>query len=140
MFDSEFLEIEIIWSDEDLLEITTRASNGRYSRIVQTYTQDTYLQKFADNLIGFPKKIADEVLFESDYGMDDSFLTLFFHCNDGVGHTSVKISMKEESSNPNREDNKASFELDCNLQQIEFLSRQISKMAKNRKGIAKLIK
>lgn len=114
MFDSEFLEIEIVWSDEDLLEISTRASNGRYSGIIQTYTQDTYLQKFADNLVGFPKKISDEVIFESNYGMDDTFLTLVFHCNDGVGHTSVKVSMKEES-NPNREDYKVSFELDCNL-------------------------
>ncbi|MGI8668655.1 MAG: hypothetical protein ACR2J3_02280 [Aridibacter sp.] len=141
MLDKEILEIEVVWNDADLLELNTIASNGRYAGIVNTYTQDTYLQEFASKLLVFPKTISDTIIFESDYRLGNSSLSLKFYCIDGVGHTAVDINMEELSSSDSEADkSKVSFLLTCNIQQIQFFSQQLLKMANNREGIANLIK
>jgi hypothetical protein len=114
--------------------------NRSYSGIVQTYTQDSYLEEFGIKLLDFPRTVSDSVVFESNYGNNDSFLELKFHCIDGVGNTAVDVIMEELIfSDKSRLKNKVSFELSCSVQQIELFSKQLSRIAKSKEGTAKLL-
>ena len=65
MFEKGNLEVEIIWKDSDLLEIYTKASNGRYYGTTEVYTSEDNLIEFGNKLKEFPKQISDNVIFEA---------------------------------------------------------------------------
>lgn len=90
-----FIEVEVVWKDDDLLEIKVVACNGRYRGTTQVYDTRDSLRKFAQQLIGFPKSIDQIIHYEVGERTGYSFLGVKFYCIDRTGHTAVKVEMEE---------------------------------------------
>ena len=58
------IEVEVWWSDQDLIEYQFRCSNGRFSGHAGIYLDHDDLAKMAENLRGFPLRADDSREFE----------------------------------------------------------------------------
>lgn len=69
------LELEIVWEDEHMIEVSARTSNGAYSGSTKFYTSREELIEIAEAISGYPrhsKEIADFAI-----GQGEGFSNLF---------------------------------------------------------------
>lgn len=78
---NSFLELQIIWKDDDMFELKVTASNGRYFGTTEVYDTTESLFSFAQTLIDFPKD--NKKLFH-DAGIKDgyAYFSMNFYCID----------------------------------------------------------
>lgn len=94
-------ELEVIWFDDDLLELRATASNGQFYGQTTFYAALDEAKKFASAIAGFPTSIGDVREYEfgstglSGYGGAKIRLS----CKDGRGHLTANISIHELSTN-----------------------------------------
>ena len=134
------LQLEIIWTDEQMLELLAVASNGRYCGTTEVYTTSEDLLRLAEQLGGFPKRITDVVEFEAGAQDGYAFLRLIFYCTDGVGHTAINICMEESVQTNFRAEKRhqVSFELRCEPSAIDKFQTELRLLAARNKGSATL--
>jgi hypothetical protein len=58
-FRKSYLELKVIWKDDDMLELCVKVSNGRYSGITEVYDTPDSLFNFAKILEGYPNDIQE---------------------------------------------------------------------------------
>ncbi|MBD0325761.1 MAG: hypothetical protein ICV68_04985 [Pyrinomonadaceae bacterium] len=135
------LQLEIIWTDEQLVELQAIASNGRYCGTTEVYTTIEDLLRLAEQLEGFPKQLADVVAFEAGDQNSYAFLRLIFYCIDGVGHTAINVCMEESVETNFRAEKKhqVSFELRCEPSAIDKFQKELKLLAVSQKGRATLL-
>ena len=92
---SHGLELEIIWFDDDMLELRVSASNGRFSGQSTFYASLDEPMKFANHISGFPKSTGD--VREYEFGGADlqgyGGAKIRMSCKDGSGHLDIKVSI-----------------------------------------------
>lgn len=90
------IKFELIWYDNDLLNLRVSAWNGGFGGVAEIYEAIGDLQTAAANLRGFPNNPGDqrEIVFGN---LDRKFaaggVKLRFHCVDGAGHAYVEATM-----------------------------------------------
>ena len=93
------VELEIIWFDEDMIELRIRSSNHRYAGQTSFYAGFGSPKEFADRISGFPTSAADRRVYEfrgadlAGYG-DAKF---DFSSIDSRGHCILAITVHENS-------------------------------------------
>lgn len=134
------LRLEIIWKDDDMVELQAFASNGRYSGTTEIYTTSEHLLELANSIQGFPKRVEDAVEFRAGETDSYAFLSLRFYCIDGAGHTAVLVSMEENVPNDFRpaEKDRVCLELEYEPGCIDQFQKDIFQMALNKTGFALL--
>jgi hypothetical protein len=96
------IQLKIIYSDDDLLLVRVRCSNGGFSGETQIYTGLNELEHIAKLLRGFPETINDirEVQLGSfDPKCAGGGVRLRFYCINSAGRTSVETTIE---SSPER--------------------------------------
>ena len=97
-----FLEIAVIWNDEDLQEVLISASSGIFSGQVNLYAGWNKLEEISERLHGFPSSRDDKREFTlgqsnlSGYGT--ARLTLY--CTNSTGHVAVEVALSTNPANP----------------------------------------
>ncbi len=137
MYNQEsFLEMEIIWKDDDILELKVFASNGRYSGTTEVYDTSDSLIGFAKTLIGYPAE-NPTLTYQAENGRDNSFVVTFY-CVDNSGHIGVQIELEERIREGQK--NKIKFEINVVPSCIDNFQRELVQMATTRNGTARLVR
>ena len=97
MIRESYLELELIWKDDEMFELRVTASNGRYFGITEVYETSESLDHFAELLFGFPKN--NLTLFH-EMGKKNSYayFSMKYYCIDNAGHLGIEINLEENVS------------------------------------------
>ena len=91
------VSLEIIWFDQDLIEVIFRCSNGRYSGSAEIYLNHGALCDLAKTLQGFPSELNDSRHVELgtfDQHYADGGVKMDLRCSDSKGHPVVEIQLR----------------------------------------------
>lgn len=96
------IQIQAIWSDVDIIEISVSAWNGAFGGVTRIYVGIGALKEAAERLCGFPKSATDirEVAFgQFDLDVDTfaSGVSMRFHCIDGAGHAYLDARLQSDN-------------------------------------------
>ena len=139
-YDEHQLKLEIIWKDDDMVELRAFASNGRYCGTTEVYTTAEELIELANSVEEFPKKVDDVVEFRAGEKRGYAFLDLIFNCIDGLGHTALLVGMEENVPTDHRpaEKHEVRLELRCEPRSIVQFQKDLLQMGATRTGSATL--
>lgn len=88
-------KLEVIWFDDDMLELRVCASNSMFSGQSTFYASLDEPMTFANQISGFPKSTGD--VREYEFGGSDlqgyGGAKIRMSCKDGSGHLDIKVSI-----------------------------------------------
>jgi hypothetical protein len=120
------VELRSVWEDSDgMLQIVVSAASSSTSSSMDVYAYPTDVKRFAGELEGFPRTLADEVVWEcgdSDpkwYG----HMRLRAHVIDRAGHSALEVFMDVREAVPGRAT--SHFFVPCNPADLNELGRRI---------------
>src|SRR5882762_6217501 len=91
------LQFEVIWNDNDVLEVRIVAWNGSFGGSADVYVSIGGLKEAAEKLGGFPHDPSDtvELLFGAfGKGWAGGAVSMRFYCRDGAGHAFVDAKIE----------------------------------------------
>lgn len=132
-----FLELQIVWRDDDMFELKVTASNSRYFGTTEVYDTTESLFNFAQTLIGFPNgnmKLLHEVGFKDGY----AYFSMNFYCIDNAGHIGVEINLEDNVATEFRHEEKDKLKLEIIVEPsaIDNFQKQLSQLATKQEGVA----
>jgi hypothetical protein len=132
-----FLELQIVWKDDDMFELKVTASNGRYFGTTEVYDTTESLFSFARTLVGFPrddKKLFHEAGNKNGY----AYFSMSFYCIDNAGHIGVEINLEENVATEFRHEEKDKLKIEIVVEPnaIDRFQRELSQLATSQKGAA----
>jgi hypothetical protein len=134
-----YLELELIWKDDEMFELRVTASNGRYFGITEVYETSESLDHFAELLFGFPKN--NLTLFH-EMGKKNSYayFSMKYYCIDNAGHLGIEINLEENVSTEyrNEEKDKLKLEIIVEPSAIDNFQKALKQLARNQEGKATL--
>jgi hypothetical protein len=91
------MSFEVIWFDQDLVEIIVRCSNGYFAGTAEIYVSREQLSELADALHGFPSSVSDirniELgTFNPDHA--DGGLKMRVYCTNFSGNAGADIKLR----------------------------------------------
>jgi len=89
------ITIEVIWLDQDMIEVLVSASNGYFSGLAEIYVSYDELPEMANAVRGFPSTRADiRTATLGKFEQDNVGATAMeFDCRDRQGHCVVKARL-----------------------------------------------
>ena len=93
------LELRVIWVDEGLIELSVRASNGRFAGCVELYVDQGRLAAFSRALRGFPASGRDRRELELgtlDPARAGGGVRLGLRCTDALGHVAMSVELRAD--------------------------------------------
>jgi hypothetical protein len=120
------VELRSVWEDSDgMLQIVISAANASASSSMDVYAYPTDVERFASGLEGFPKTLADEVVWESGDADPKWYGHMFLraHVIDHAGHSALEVLMDIRGAVPGRE--MSHFFVPCNPADLNELGRKI---------------
>jgi hypothetical protein len=132
-----FLELQIIWKDDDMFELKVTASNGRYFGTTEVYDTTESLFSFAQTLVGFPNgnnKLFHETGNKNGY----AYFSMGFYCIDNAGRIGVEINLEENVATEFRHEQKDKLKIEIIVEPnaIDSFQRELSQLATTQKGAA----
>lgn len=91
------LTLEILWLDDEAIEVRLRAANGRFSGTVECYAPHTAPRDLAATIEGFPRSAGDRrefVLGTFDAGFAGGGCRLALRCRDRSAHAVAEIELR----------------------------------------------
>jgi len=132
-----FLELKVIWKDDDMFELKVTASNGSYFGTTQVYDTSDSLTSFAKSLIDYPTD--NKVLFhEAGQTNSYAYFAMKFYCLDNAGHIGVQVNLEDNVGSQYRpeEKNKLTLEILVEPNAIDNFQKQLIQLAVKQTGIA----
>ena len=139
MIRESYLELELIWKDDEMFELRVTASNGRYFGITEVYETSESLDHFAELLFGFPKN--NLTLFhEMDKKNSYAYFSMKYYCINNAGHLGIEINLEENVSTEyrNEEKDKLKLEIIVEPSAIDNFQKALKQLARNQEGKATL--
>jgi len=97
------LEIEVLWSDEHVVEYRLRAGNGRFAGEADFYDNYECFSRIAGGMRGFPQSADDARDIElGTFNPDDAGggVHLRLRSVDGAGHAAVRVTLRSGDDDP----------------------------------------
>jgi hypothetical protein len=123
------LKMEVVWFDEDLVEIEFSVRSERFSGTANIYAGLTVFEELAALLNGFPKHPHDVQEFElgdeklAGYGG----VKIKFYCKDSLGHLAAHVTVFSHSLQTENLIERASIQIDLVPSSIDsFVSELMS--------------
>jgi hypothetical protein len=134
-----FLELTVIWKDDDMFELRVRTSNSRFSGTTEVYATSDTLSDFAKKLLGFPTD-NKTLFFEAGQKDSYSYFSMRFYCIDTAGHIGVEINLEENVSTVYRQEEKDKLKLEIIVvpSAIDNFQKELLNLTINEDGIATL--
>ncbi|ACM19357.1 hypothetical protein Geob_0995 [Geotalea daltonii FRC-32] len=135
-----FISLEIIWQDDDLIEIQASSSSGKFFGVTEVYTNYEDLDALANALVGFPHSVDERVEFNAGAKDGYSFVSISFYCFSNSGHTAALVDLEANIAQNQRknEKHKVTMEVQFEAQAIDSFQKQISSLIRNKAGKALL--
>ncbi|WP_199756958.1 hypothetical protein [Pedobacter sp. KBW06] len=134
-----FLEVKVIWKDDDMFEMSVSAFNGRFYGSTEVYEQSKPLSAFAKSLIDYPK--SSEVLFY-EAGEKDSYayFSMKYYPVGVNGIAGVEVHLEANVCTEYREEEKDKLKLEIIMEPaaIDRFQKELLQLAKKEEGIATL--
>lgn len=124
------LTIEIIWFDDDMVELRLAASSANFSGKTTCYASLDAPADFAERIEGFPRNASDTRGYEfgqanlSGYG--GAIINL--RCKDATGHLLAKISLYSTPTDRRSDPESAVVQLDVTPATIDAFVEELRKM------------
>ena len=133
-----FLELKIVWKDDDMFALKVTASNGRYFGITEVYDTTESLLGFARTLTGFPKDDNKKSFHEAGNKNGYAYFSMNFYCIDNAGHIGVEINLEDTVATEFRHEEKDKLKLEIIVEPyaIDNFQKELSQLATTQKGIA----
>ena len=132
-----FLEMQIVWKDDDMFELKVTSSNGRYFGTTEVYDRTKSLFYFAQNTNGFPNN--NKKLFHAA-GIKDgyAYFSMNFYCIDNAEHNGVEINLEDNVATEFRHEEKDKLKLEIIVEPsaIDSFQKELSQLATTQKGTA----
>ena len=134
------LSFQVVWQDDDMVEIDVQVSNGEFSGRAQVYTSYDVINKLAKELTGFPKSSNDKTEFTAGERDSLSFLSIRFYSFDAAGHTALHASMESNVPTEYRPEMKSKLQVEMQFEanQIDAFANRLLTMVKAQDGCAVL--
>lgn len=130
------ISFEIVWQDDDLIQIGIVASNTRFSGFTKVYSSYDVLEEFANSIQGFPKKAEDRISF--DFCKQDSFssASFNFYCISGVGNSAAWIRMEANETDSYRKGEQQNVQLEVRFEalEVDLFVRGLKSIIENKSG------
>lgn len=135
-----FLELKVVWKDDDMFELKVLASNGRYSGTTEVYDTSDSLGNFAKSLIGYPTVDAKTLKHEAGQKDSHSYFAMTFYCIDNSGHIGVQIELEESVATNYRKEEKDKIKLEIIAVSsgIDTFQNELLQLATTQNGTATL--
>ena len=94
------IEIEVVWSDQDVIKCQFRCSNGRFSGVAEVYMSHDDLPGIVAALKGFPSSATDSRDLELgtfNPAHADGGVRLHCYCKDSVGHAVIEVKLRGDA-------------------------------------------
>jgi hypothetical protein len=132
-----FLNLEVVWKDEHILELEVTASNNGYSGVARGYDTGESLGILAKQLEGFPKN-GQSIFYKIIESFPLGYLSISFCPIIPSGLVGVKVYLEKEGSIDCQNSN-ISLELLVEPSSIDIFQKYLATLAASQQGIAKLI-
>lgn len=134
-----FLELKVVWKDDDMFELKVTASNVRYFGTTEVYDTSDTLTKFATSLSGYPTGNGT-LIYEAGQKDSYSYFCMKFNCIDNAGHIGVQVSLEDNVATEYRQEekNKVTLEILVEPNAIDNFQKELLSLALNQDGIAVL--
>lgn len=122
------IEIEVFWSDQQLVEFQFRCSNGRFCGTAQIYLNHDDLPRIADSLEGFPQTASDSRDLELgtfDPVYADGGVRLHCYCKDSVGHAVIEVKLRGDACKGLGEPESVALNLPIEAAGLDSFLRQV---------------
>ena len=132
------LALEIIWFDDDMLELRVCASNGRFSGQATFYAALDEPARFAAKIEGFPLSASDSRDYKLGGGkfVECGSATARLACKDGCGHLLVEITICMPSGDENSAVESSTLlvealpaEIDSFVEQLRLMRVEVGQIA-----------
>jgi len=89
------LQIEYLGNDEDVIELSVAASNGRFSGRARAYAGADFFKEIQERVSGFPVDAKDrrEIEFGDFDAQASGAVTLRFFCKNRSGHAFIDVEI-----------------------------------------------
>ena len=130
-----FLELKVVWKDNDMFELKVTASNGRFSGMTEVYDTTESLSSLARSLSNFPTVIKT-LLHEAGEKDSYSYFSMMFYPVGRSGLIGVLINLEENVATEYRpeEKDKIKLEIIVELNSIDNFQKELLGIAINQKG------
>lgn len=106
------IKFEVIWTDDDVVEVRVHASNGRFAGTADCYGGHDAISRLADAVRGFPTSSDDRRELEIgtfDPAFAGGGARLVLRCVDAVGHAVADVTVRADPRGNGWPDQIASF-------------------------------
>ena len=126
------IEIKIVYTDDSLIQIVAKASNGRFAGEAEIYEDFGALKALANEVSGFPRNTVDVRTFElGSLDRESTYpaMRMHFRCVDSAGHTIVEMQVRADSAFDSPY-GFASFAFPVEANAIDSFERELREMRK----------
>ncbi|MEM7232156.1 MAG: hypothetical protein AAF517_08285 [Planctomycetota bacterium] len=133
--------IEVIWQDDDMVEVKACATNSEFSGETRVYTVYEDLKSLADELQGFPRNTSHEVRFEAGVRSRDSYFGIRFYCFDNAAHTAAQVQAESNVPTEFRREEKHAVTLEVHFEPsaVDEFAAQLRRLVESKSGSATLV-
>lgn len=106
------IRLELIWMDDDLIEVRIHATNGRFAATADCYCSHDAIRKLAEAARGFPMSSEDRRELEIgtfESGFAGAGAKLVLRCIDLAGHAVADVAVRANSQKSGCPGETASF-------------------------------
>jgi len=135
-----FLEIKVIWKDDEMFELRVTASNINFFGTTDVYDKSECLANFAKTLKGFPKD--NETIFY-ELGEKDcyAYFSMKYYSIGKSGYIGVEINLESDVPTVYRQEekNKIKLEIIVEPNAIDNFQKELFYIASREEGVATLL-
>jgi hypothetical protein len=137
--DEAFLSLEVIWKDDDMLELEVIAANKFFSGLTRTYDTDTHIMWLAKQLVGFPNTNVP-IVYEAGEKDSYAFISLKFYPLNVSGLVGVQVQLEQNVPNEYRPEEKSKLvtELVVEPNAIDVFQKHLFTLSEKQEGKAVL--
>jgi len=132
-----FLNLEVVWKDEDIIELEVTVTNNGYSGVGQGYTTQEQLKTLVKQLEGYPKD-DHPIFYRIGESMLQGHVSISFSPFSPSGLVGVKINLEKEGP-ADGQHSSVSTQLLVEPNSIDIFQKYLNTLAINQIGVAKLI-
>lgn len=131
-----YLQLKIIYVDEELIELEIKGSDTCFSGTTDVYADIKLIKPFADQLIDFPKN-QKLIFFElGDKDSKYSYFSISFYPAHSLSHIGVQIQMVTEAGSRTKNQCKIQFEIVVEPNAIDEFRKALNQIALKKSGTA----
>lgn len=132
---------EVVWQDDDVVELEVVVANGRFYGRSRVYTVYDDMSKLADALDGFPLASATFPEFLAGKSGSSCFFQARFYCFDDAGHTAARCCLEGNVATDFRQDEKDALAIEVQFEPLacEAFVSDLRALVRDRSGKACLV-